>query len=93
MVTSSIICPHCQKAEPVIKSGKSDAETQRYKCKDCSKTFATQPKTRRVTSEKEELIARELLERTTMRGICRVAQCSASTVYKVLEKKAKIYQI
>ena len=90
MVTYSIFCPHCQQAENVTKAGKSDAETQRYKCKDCHKTFATHPKTRQITPEKEELILAHLVERTSIRGICRAIKCAPNTIYKILEKNRRI---
>ena len=89
MITSSVLCPHCQQSEPVIKVGFTDSGTQRAKCKDCVKTFAIAPKSRAVTSEKEEAILRHLEERTAIRGICRTLQCGPQTVYATLKKKSK----
>lgn len=35
MITSRIHCPHCGKAETVIKQGKTDSGTPKAKYKDC----------------------------------------------------------
>lgn len=86
MITYTITCPHCHQAEPVVKYGKTDAKTQRAKCKDCNKTFAINPIDRSVTPEKEAAILRQLEERTSIRGICRALRCSCQTVYSTLKK-------
>lgn len=87
MITYTITCPHCNQAEPVVKYGKTGADTQRAKCKDCDKTFSINPKSRAVTQEKEEAILRQLEERTAIRGICRALKCGPQTVYATLKKK------
>ena len=86
MVTVSIACPHCGKTEPVVKFGHTDSGTPRCRCNDCKKTFAVNPKSRKVTPEKEAAIERHLNERTTMRGICRALKVSPNTIYAVLKK-------
>jgi transposase len=86
MVTISIPCPYCQQAEPVIKHGVTAAGSQRFQCKACDKTFTPAPIVRAVTPEKEEQILRHLQERTSIRGICRVLECSPNTVYATLKK-------
>ena len=86
MITVSISCPHCQNPENVVKYGTTEAGTQRARCNDCNKTFAINPKSRRVTKEKEEAILRQLEERTSIRGICRALKCTAHTVYATLKK-------
>ena len=84
MVT--IPCPHCQKAESVIKHSATKAGTPRCFCKDCKRAFCINPKPRTLTSEKQALILRHLEERTAIRGICRALRCSPNTVYAVLKK-------
>ena len=86
MIQTAIICPDCQRAEPVVKNGRTDSGTQRAKCNDCNKTFAINPKSRAVTPEKEAAILRQLEERTAIRGICRVLRCGPQTVYATLKK-------
>ena len=86
MITYTIACPHCKQTEPIVKYGKTGAQTQRAKCKDCDKTFSINPKSRVVTPEKTEAILRQLEERTTIRGICRALKCGPQTVYATLKK-------
>ena len=86
MIVSTVACPHCGKAEPVIKQGKTESGTPRAKCKDCNKTFAINPKSHAVTPEKEAAILRLLEERITIRGICRAVKCGPQTVYATLKK-------
>jgi transposase-like protein len=86
MIISPICCPHCNQAEPVVKYGTTETGTQRAKCKQCNRTFAINPKSKRLTPEKETLILRHLEERASIRGICRALKCTCGTVYKVLKK-------
>ena len=86
MITYTVSCPHCGQTEPVVKYGTTEIGTQRAKCNACNKTFAINPKSNRVTKEKEEAILRQLEERTTIRGICRSLKCTSKTVYMVLKK-------
>jgi transposase-like protein len=87
MVTVTILCPHCQQAEPVVKHGMTEVGTQRYRCKACKKTFSPNPQSNAVTEEKRQLILRCLEERTAIRGICRTVQCSPNTIYDTLKKR------
>jgi transposase-like protein len=82
----AIACPHCQRAQNVVRFGKTEAGTQRAQCKDCNKTFALNPKSRAVTAAKEAAIERHLSERTSIRGICRALKVSPNTVYATLKK-------
>ena len=85
MIAITFTCRHCESAA-LVKNGTTKAGSQRAKCKDCGKTLALKPKSRAVTPEKEALIARLLEERTTIRGICRAAECGTQTVYATLKK-------
>ena len=89
MITSTVACPHCQQARPVVKYGKTCAGTQRAKCNDCRKTFSLNPKPRAVTPEKEAVILRLLEERTTIRGIRRAVKCDTQIIYATLKKSRK----
>ena len=86
MITIHVTCPHCQQAEHVAKHGATEAGTIRAKCKTCKKTFAINPKSNKVTPEKEAAILRLLEERITIRGICRAIKCGPQTVYATLKK-------
>jgi transposase len=86
MIVSAISCPHCQKPDHIYKHGTTKYGTKRARCITCKKTFAINPKSNKITPEKEALILRHLEESTSIRGVCRVAQCTCGTVYKILKK-------
>ena len=89
MVILTVACPHCQQTENVVKYGTTEIGTQRYRCKDCQKTFALNPKSLKITREKEAAIERQRNERTTIRGICRSLKVSPNTVYATLKKSGR----
>jgi transposase-like protein len=86
MVSQVILCPHCQQAKDVVKFGKSTFQTQRYQCKICNKTFATEPKSKSVSPEKETLIEGLLAERISYRGIKRAAKVGYATIQRIAKK-------
>ena len=86
MVTLAISCPRCSGSEPVIRHGVHRNGTARCFCKACGKTFTPQPKSRRVTPEKEQAIRDALAERLSIDAIARLLRCSKSTIYAVLKK-------
>jgi len=86
MVTQAVACPHCAGVEPVVKHGVHRNQTPRCFCKDCQKTFTPQPRSRRVTPQKEQAIRDALAERLSIDAIARMLHCSKSTIYAVLEK-------
>lgn len=89
MVTESIACPHCGKSEPVVKHGVHRNQTARCYCKECGKTFTPKPRSRRVTSDKEQAIRDALAERLSIDAIARLLHCSKSTIYAVLRDTLK----
>jgi transposase-like protein len=81
-----LACPHCQKAEPVIKHGTSRAGTQRYRCLDCNKTFAKTPKSRQLSPQIQDAIQRALAERMSKNAIKRTFKVAWNTIDNI-EKK------
>ncbi len=81
-----IACPHCQQTEPVIRHGLNRSGTERCRCKDCKRAFTLRPRSRRLSSEKEQAVLRALQEKTPIIGICRTLQVSPKTVYALLKK-------
>ena len=79
-------CPHCNKHRPVVKHGTTTVGTQRYRCLDCRKTFALQPKSRRVSQETEKAIERALAERIAKNAIKRTFRVGWDTIARI-EKK------
>jgi transposase len=86
MITISIACPHCQQTKDVVKFGKTPYQTQRYQCKNCKKTFATEPKSRKITPEKEAQIQGLLAERISYRGIKRALKVGSDTMRRIAKK-------
>jgi transposase-like protein len=89
MISIPISCPHCQQSKDVVKFGKTKFQTQRFRCKACNKTFATEPKTRRVSPEKEAIIEGMLAERISYRGMKRAAKAGYDTIRRIAKKNSR----
>ncbi len=88
MVAQAIVCPHCQKTEPVVRHGTNRGGTARCRCNVCAKTFTPASNPRKTTPETQEKIERALQERLSIEAIARLLRVSKNTVYKVLKKNA-----
>jgi len=89
-----IICVKC-KSSQIKKNGQSKYGKQNYKCLECKKQFIGNAK--RINEEDKEVIGKLLLERITLRGICRVMNISIrwllyyiKTVYENMPKEIKV---
>ena len=82
----ALTCPHCNRYQNIVKFGKTRYGTQRYRCNDCHRTFASQPKSRCLSQDKERTIERALHERISQRGIARTLKVSPNTVRRVRKK-------
>jgi insertion element IS1 protein InsB len=74
---NQIHCPRCLSAN-VKKNGMFCSKRQSHKCKDCGKKFSDEGKQWFVSEEKQLYVRRLLLERLSLRGICRVMEVSLS---------------
>jgi transposase-like protein len=81
----ALVCPACQSDE-LIHYGTTKYGSPRLRCKACTKTWASSPKSRSLNSEQEQAILRALAERTSQRGIARPFGVSRDTV-RALRKK------
>ena len=88
MVSETICCPHCGKAEAVVRHGYNRGGTARCCCKQCDKTFTPKPNPRTVTPEKRQAILDALSERLSMDAIARMLHVSKTTIYDTLKKTA-----
>jgi len=70
-----ISCPNCYSMN-IKKHGHIHNGKQNYRCKDCGRQFVLHPENKRISTETEGLIRRLLLERISLRGICRVVNVS-----------------
>lgn len=71
----AILCPNCQSAN-IKKNGHIHNGKQNYRCKPCGRQFVLSPENKRISEETKELIEKLLLERISLRGICRVLKVS-----------------
>jgi transposase-like protein len=86
MISIPLLCPHCQQPENVVKFGKTRYRTQRYQCKSCKKTFAKEPKSNRISKEKEAIIEGLLAQRISYRAIKRAAKAGCTTIQGIAKK-------
>jgi transposase-like protein len=86
MYDTSPPCPFCQQIQPVVYWGTNESHTRRFRCKDCNRTFTTNPKSKHIPAEKEVLISKLLQERLSIEAIARATNSAKRTVYNVLKK-------
>ncbi len=70
-----IVCPSCGLWQ-VVWNGKTYYHKQNYKGKTCGWQFVANPEKKMITDEEKEKIEKLLLERISLRGICRVMDVS-----------------
>jgi transposase-like protein len=85
MVTRLVTCPDCQ-GEQVIRFGHTKGGHDRYRCKECRRTFSDAPE-RGHPPEFKALVLAAYQERASMRGIARVFKISRNTLVKWLKEK------
>ena len=79
-------CPRCLCAN-VKKNGLFNKQkTQQYKCKSCSKKFFLTGSSYFISDFKKELLKDLLLERLSLRGICRVLKVSLTWLLGFLKE-------
>lgn len=76
-------CPRCQLSH-IKRNGHTYYGKQNYQCKLCDRQFVIRRET--VSQEKQELIKRLLLERISLRGICRVLKVSLAWLVNFIEE-------
>jgi IS1 family transposase/DNA-directed RNA polymerase subunit RPC12/RpoP len=68
-------CPSCS-SKSFIKNGINQHGDQNHKCLECNRQFVLDPQNAVITQETKALVRRLLLERLSLKGICRAAQVS-----------------
>jgi len=82
-------CPSCQSSN-VKKNGLFNKKKhQQYKCKDCSKKFSEAGNSFFISQTQKDLTNKLLLERLSLRGICRVLGFSLSWLLGYLKEVYK----
>lgn len=80
---NNLRCPRCQLSH-IKRNGHTYYGKQNYQCKLCDRQFVVRNET--VSLEKRELIKALLLERISLRGICRVLKVSLSSLLNFIEE-------
>ena len=68
-------CPRCGEAD-YKKNGQTHYGKQNYQCRRCAREFVMELDRKPVSEEKEEYVRKLLLERISLRGICRAVGVS-----------------
>ena len=68
-------CPRCEKTD-YKKNGKAHHGKQNYRCRRCGREFIREVDRNPIAPEQQELVKKLLLERISLRGICRVVGVS-----------------
>jgi len=76
-------CPRCQLSH-IKRNGHTYYGKQNYQCLLCARQFVVRNQT--VSPDKQELIKTLLLERLSLRGICRVLKVSLSWLMNFIEQ-------
>jgi len=64
-----LICPSCTSGK-IVKNGKTYYGKQNHKCKDCNRQFVADNQ-HTITEERRQDVSALLMERISLRGICR----------------------
>lgn len=81
---NKLCCPRCQLSH-IKRNGHTYYGKQNYQCKLCDRQFVIRDET--VSQEKRQLIKRRLLERISLRGICRVLKVSLAWLINFVERQ------
>lgn len=82
---NQIHCPRCYSAN-IKKNGLFSSNKQSHKCKSCGKKFTDDGCQWFVSEQQQELVKRLLLERISLRGICRAVQVSLRWLMTFIKK-------
>jgi len=80
---NNLRCPRCQLSH-IKRNGHTYYGKQNYQCKLCDRQFVARNET--VSPDKQKLVKRMLLERISLRGICRVLEVSLSWLLNFIEQ-------
>ena len=88
MVIQILHCRYCQ-SQNVIKHGRDINDCQRFRCRDCRRTFRQMPKSRSRSVKFQKLVLAAYQERASMRGVCRCVRHWAQHAQPVAKKKPR----
>jgi transposase-like protein len=70
-------CPSCN-SESIKRNGHTDHNKQNYRCKECGRQFVADRTKPEISEDTKELVRKALLEKISLRGICRLLGVSLS---------------
>jgi transposase-like protein len=82
-----IDCPFCE-SDDLVKNGKSENGTQRYRCNSCRKSFQWEYSYRAWLPDVKEQIVTQTLNSSGIRDISRNLGIAKNTVIAELKKKS-----
>ena len=82
-MTDNLHCPGCRLSH-IKRNGHTHYGVQNYQCLECSRQFVEQHDT--ISSEEQTLIEKLLLERISLRGICRVMDVALTSLLRFMEE-------
>jgi transposase-like protein len=85
MVIEIVPCRHCQ-SNNVIKHGRDKRAIQRFRCRDCGRTFQKPEADRGYTPAFRAQVLAAYQERASMRGVSRIFGISRITLGEWLKK-------
>ncbi len=89
MVIEIVLCRHCQ-SQNVIKHGRDKRNVQRFRCRDCQRTFQKPEQDRSYTPAFRAQVLAAYQERASMRGVARVFGISRLTLADWLKKSQDV---
>ncbi|WP_419534371.1 IS1 family transposase [Endozoicomonas sp.] len=86
MAVVQVACIHCQQTINVVKNGKAETGHQRYRCKDCNKSFQLEYRYNGNLPGTHEQIIKMTMNGSGVRDIGRVLEISPTTVLGSFKK-------
>ncbi len=86
-VMSTPPCPHCE-CVSTVKNGHIHTGKQRYLCKTCHRQFVLNPTRAPIPQATQDQVEKLLVERVSLRGICRVLGVSRSWLQRYVNTRA-----
>ena len=79
-------CPSCGSIA-FIRNGINQHGDQNHKCLECGRQFVLNPQNKIISDETKDLVRRLLLEKLSLRGICRSAQVSQGWLFNFIKQE------
>lgn len=85
MAVVQVSCAYCKQASDVVKNGKAETGHQRYRCRNCNKSFQLEYRYNGNIPGMHERIIKMTMNGSGVRDIGRVLEISPTTVISHLK--------